>query len=156
MSPRRPGQASDHVGEYWLGSYERDGDAPTGELESEPFEVTHPFASFLVGGGPHHETRVEVIDLETGRSDQQHPLLNSRLVGGQLNCDQGSELTFPVPTPGSEAVLQGMDGKGRMRLQVTSRVGEGSTFTVRLPALGVGHGTETASESTPAVVGEQG
>ena len=65
---------------------------------------------------------VEVIDLSSGSPEPQHPLLNSRLVGGQLCCDEGSELTFPVPTPGSEAVLQAMDGKGRMRLQVTSPV----------------------------------
>ncbi len=65
VSPRRPGQASEHAGEYWLGGYEHAGDAPTGTLESEPFAVTHPFASFLVGGGPHHETRVEVIDVES-------------------------------------------------------------------------------------------
>jgi putative membrane-bound dehydrogenase-like protein len=65
VAPRRPGQASDHVGDYWVGSYEILDDSPKGTLESAPFEVTHPYASFLVGGGPHRETRVDVIDART-------------------------------------------------------------------------------------------
>jgi putative membrane-bound dehydrogenase-like protein len=66
VTPRRPGHASRHDGEFWLGGYEVAGDRPTGTLESEPFEVTHPFASFLVGGGAHRETRVEVVDAASG------------------------------------------------------------------------------------------
>jgi hypothetical protein len=60
----------------------------------------------------------EVIDLASGQKKPRHPLVGSRLVGGQ----QGDELTFPVPTPGGEAVFQRSDGKGRARLQVTSKV----------------------------------
>jgi putative membrane-bound dehydrogenase-like protein len=66
VTPRRPGQASGHAGEYWLGGWELMHDAPTGTLESEPFEVTHPFASFLVGGGKRPETRVDIVDAATG------------------------------------------------------------------------------------------
>ncbi len=65
VTPRRPGQASDHVGDYWLGGYELLGDGVQGTLESSPFAVTHPWASYLVGGGPHHETRVDIIDART-------------------------------------------------------------------------------------------
>lgn len=62
VTPRRAGQASDHAGEYWAGSFERThSDAATGTLTSAPFNVTHPRASFLVGGGPHRETRVEIV-----------------------------------------------------------------------------------------------
>ncbi len=66
VAPRRPGQASDHDGEFWLGGYEFAGDDPTGVLESAAFEVTHPYASFLVGGGNHRETRVDLVAVESG------------------------------------------------------------------------------------------
>jgi putative membrane-bound dehydrogenase-like protein len=49
-----------HEGEFWIGGYERLGDGPKGTLTSDPFEVTEPWASFLVGGGAHYETRVEI------------------------------------------------------------------------------------------------
>ena len=65
---------------------------------------------------------VEVIDLASGSCDHQHPFLGSRLVGGQVKRSEVEELVFPVPTPGSEAVFQKLDAKGRTRLQVTSRV----------------------------------
>ena len=61
VSPRKPGERSNHTGEYWIGGYEKIGDGGTGKLTSEPFEVTHPWASFLVGGGSSPETRVEIV-----------------------------------------------------------------------------------------------
>ncbi|MBW3598737.1 MAG: DUF1080 domain-containing protein, partial [Planctomycetes bacterium] len=54
-----------HTGEYWIGGYEKLRDTPTGTLTSAPFAVTHPFASFLVGGGAHAETRVELVRADT-------------------------------------------------------------------------------------------
>jgi len=65
---------------------------------------------------------VEVIDLATGQSDPNHAFLGARLVGGQLRDDGSNELTFPLPTPGSEAVFQKQDDQRRIRLSVTSRV----------------------------------
>ena len=60
--PRRNDNRSRHQGQFWIGGYERHGDKPTGTLTSVPFKVTHPWASFLVGGGPHTlETCVEVV-----------------------------------------------------------------------------------------------
>jgi hypothetical protein len=64
----------------------------------------------------------EVIDLASGERKTNHPILGSRLVGGQTQSDEGAELVFPLPTPGTEAVFQKLDAKGRMRLQITSRV----------------------------------
>jgi hypothetical protein len=64
----------------------------------------------------------EVIDLASGERKANHPILGSRLVGGQTQTDEGAELIFPLPIPGTEAVFQNLDGKGRMRLQITSRV----------------------------------
>lgn len=64
VTSRKPGHRSNHVGEYWVGTYEEQGDEPRGTLSSTPFEVTHPWGSFLVGGGNHPETRVEVVRQE--------------------------------------------------------------------------------------------
>ncbi|HQR08487.1 MAG TPA: DUF1080 domain-containing protein, partial [Gemmatales bacterium] len=60
--PRRNDNKSQHQGKYWVGGFEKLGDAPKGKLISAPFKITHPWASFLVGGGPHVETCVEIID----------------------------------------------------------------------------------------------
>ncbi len=65
---------------------------------------------------------VEVIDLASGRSEKKHPFIGARLVGGQCRTDTGNELTFPLPTPGSEAVFQSVDAHNRVRLSVTSKV----------------------------------
>jgi putative membrane-bound dehydrogenase-like protein len=59
--PRRNDMRSQHQGQYWIGTYERSGDGPQGTLTSVPFKVTHPWASFLVGGGPHETTCVELV-----------------------------------------------------------------------------------------------
>lgn len=58
---RRADMQSRHVGKYWVGTYERSGDLPRGTLTSKPFRATHPYASFLVGGGATPATRVEVV-----------------------------------------------------------------------------------------------
>src|SRR5262249_10204348 len=44
---------------------ERHGDKPQGTLTSVAFKVTHPWASFLVGGGPHPTTCVELVRKDT-------------------------------------------------------------------------------------------
>jgi putative membrane-bound dehydrogenase-like protein len=61
VSKRRNDNKSDHQGQYWIGGFEKLGDKPTGTLTSVPFKVTHPWASFLVGGGPWMETCVELV-----------------------------------------------------------------------------------------------
>jgi putative membrane-bound dehydrogenase-like protein len=61
VAKRRSDMKSGHRGEYWIGGFEVAGDPPKGTLTSVPFTVTHPFASFLVGGGPNAETRVELV-----------------------------------------------------------------------------------------------
>ena len=65
ISPRRSDMRSRHQGQYWIGGYEKFGDKPTGTLTRVSFKVTHPWASFLVGGGPHTpETCVELVEKE--------------------------------------------------------------------------------------------
>lgn len=57
---RRPAMSARHAGQFWIGTYEVGQDGPRGILESEAFEVTHPFAKFLVGGGA-HDVGVDLI-----------------------------------------------------------------------------------------------
>ncbi|MSU59454.1 MAG: DUF1080 domain-containing protein [Pedosphaera sp.] len=61
VAARRTDMKSNHAGEYWFGTFEAGGDKPQGKLKSVPFRVTAPFASFLVGGGSHEATRVELV-----------------------------------------------------------------------------------------------
>ena len=68
VSQRRADMKSNHEGEFWIGGFERTGDDPKGTLTSVPFKVTHPWASFLVAGGPWPETRVELVDSATGQT----------------------------------------------------------------------------------------
>jgi len=65
-------KSSGHQGSYWIGGYENrhrssdragtiQGDGPRGTLTSEPFTVTKPTISFLVGGGCSTHERVELL-----------------------------------------------------------------------------------------------
>jgi putative membrane-bound dehydrogenase-like protein len=67
VHPRRGDMRSRHQGQYWIGAYERKGDRPQGTLTSVSFKITHPYASFLVGGGPHPTTCVELVLEDTGK-----------------------------------------------------------------------------------------
>ena len=68
MSRTRPWMKmrSRHKGKFWIGGFEKRGDGPTGTLTSAPFKVTHPWASFLIGGGPSPDLAVELVAKETG------------------------------------------------------------------------------------------
>lgn len=66
VAARRADMISGYRGEYWVGTYERAGDDPRGILASVPFKVTHPFASFLVGGGTGSRNCVEVTEVKSG------------------------------------------------------------------------------------------
>jgi putative membrane-bound dehydrogenase-like protein len=65
VARRRGDMKSEHQGQYWIGGYEILQDKATGTLTSVPFKVTHPWASFLVGGGPWPETCVELVRNDT-------------------------------------------------------------------------------------------
>src|SRR5690606_29389616 len=51
-------------GQYFVTSGGTKNYAFTGTLTSEPFKVTHPFASFKVSGGALEDTRVELVKAE--------------------------------------------------------------------------------------------
>lgn len=67
VAARRADMKSQHAGEYWVGSFERDGDAPQGTLTSAPFVVSQRWGSFLFNGGSGEGSRVEIISVETGK-----------------------------------------------------------------------------------------
>jgi putative membrane-bound dehydrogenase-like protein len=67
VAKRHGDMKSQHQGQYWIGTYEGQGDKPQGTLTSVPFKVTHPWASFLVGGGPWPTTCVELVRSDTGK-----------------------------------------------------------------------------------------
>ena len=56
---------SQHQGDFWVGTYELNGDPATGTLSSAPFKILHPYASFLIGGGSSDSTRVELVATES-------------------------------------------------------------------------------------------
>lgn len=72
------GKVAEHQGDYWIGGYEVLGDGPTGTLQSAAFKVTHPFASFRLGGGGHPETRLELV-----RADSNRVFFTARGKGGE-------------------------------------------------------------------------
>jgi putative membrane-bound dehydrogenase-like protein len=55
-----------HRGGYFVSSGGAENHEATGTLRSAAFEVTHSYASFMVSGGALEETRVELVDAETG------------------------------------------------------------------------------------------
>jgi len=63
---------------------------------------------------------IEVIDLATGATNKQHPFLGARCAGGRDHSK--SELSFPLPALGGEAVFQKTDSGNRIKLSVTSQV----------------------------------
>jgi putative membrane-bound dehydrogenase-like protein len=96
VAKRRTDMKSEHQGKFWIGGFEKHTDKPTGTLTSVAFKVTHPWASFLVGGGNHpKETCVELVDLAkkevfftaTGEETE-----NLKLVAVDLAKVQGKEI----------------------------------------------------------------
>jgi putative membrane-bound dehydrogenase-like protein len=67
VAKRRTDMKSEHQGRYWIGTFENPGgDTREGTLTSASFKVTHPWASFLVGGGSTPLTKVEVVLKDDG------------------------------------------------------------------------------------------
>jgi putative membrane-bound dehydrogenase-like protein len=92
---RRGDMHSQHQGQYWIGGYERGGDKPQGTLSSVAFKVTHPWASFLIGGGPWRETCVELVRNDTKEVISRTSGIeeeNLRRVALDLRPHQGKEI----------------------------------------------------------------
>ena len=65
VHPRRGDSVSGHRGQVLDRHVRARGDGPQGTLTSVPFPVTHPYASFLVGGGAGGALRVEIVRADT-------------------------------------------------------------------------------------------
>ncbi len=66
IARRRADMKSEHRGKFWANSFENvGGDEPQGTLTSVPFVVTKPWASFLLAGGSHPGTRMELVRADT-------------------------------------------------------------------------------------------
>lgn len=78
IAQRWQGQISNKQGEFFIGGYEIVQDAGVGTLTSVPFVVTHPYGSFLVGGGEAPGTRVELLLLN---DDGQPPTVIATAAG---------------------------------------------------------------------------
>lgn len=70
INKRWPTQQSNKEGDFFIGGYEIVQDAGVGSLESSPFDVTHPYAGFLFGGGEGNSTRVEVLLVDSLNQDE--------------------------------------------------------------------------------------
>lgn len=64
LAEREEDARSGHNGTYWASSLVANGPSGQGTLTSVSFEVTHPYASFLVSGGAFESTRVELVRTE--------------------------------------------------------------------------------------------
>ena len=96
---RRGDMRSQHHGDFWVGSYEASGDAATGTLVSAPFRITHPYASFLIGGGSSDKTRVELVRAAGGEvifKATGPDWENMRPVVADLRAHKGEEIFIRV------------------------------------------------------------
>src|SRR6267142_5950460 len=95
VSPRRSDMRSAHQGNYWIGPFEIAGDKPQGTLTSLPFKITQPYAAFLVGGGSHADTRVELVLADNQKvifKSSGYDAENLRPVVADLSAWQGKEI----------------------------------------------------------------
>ncbi|MEX0611854.1 MAG: PVC-type heme-binding CxxCH protein, partial [Pirellulales bacterium] len=98
---RRTDSGSGHRGKYWIGTYERQWDGPQGTLTSTAFPVTHPHASFLVGGGAGGALRVEIV-----RSDTNEVFFSA---GGRSREEMRPAVADLRPLLGKEVFLRIVD-----------------------------------------------
>jgi putative membrane-bound dehydrogenase-like protein len=99
VAKRRPDMKSNHQGKYWIGGWEKLRDRPVGTLTSVPFKVTHPWASFLIGGGAHAATRLELIRTDNNSVIFQASGLDEedmRRVAVDLSKHQGQEIVIKL------------------------------------------------------------
>ncbi len=66
---------------------------------------------------------IEVVDRKSGKPDPRHALLGAILAGGQVQNEEGMEMTFPLPRPNTEAVFEYHDArKGYVSTSTVTRV----------------------------------
>ena len=95
VMPRRADSKSNHQGDFWIGGFEKHADGPMGALSSASFRITHPWASYLIGGGSHRGTSLEVVLKKSGEiihraAGHNHENLERQVV--DLNSYLGEEI----------------------------------------------------------------
>ena len=95
VHPRRGDSKSNHQGDFWIGGFEKHADGPMGSLTSASFRITHPWASFLIGGGSHRSTSLEIVLKSSGEiihsaAGHNHENLERQVV--DLNNYQDKEI----------------------------------------------------------------
>ena len=111
---RRPPMKSNHVGKYWIGTYENGlGDGVAGTLSSKPFKVAQRWAAFLFAPGPYETTRMELVSA----ADQKVLLTISGKNRGEFGLpNRNGETLFPVvldlePHAGKEVFIRLVDAQ---------------------------------------------
>lgn len=110
------------------------GPAPTSLPERRVIEIWTQNSVYAL------DTRMRCIAVRAPSSEapiDDHPFVGTRLVGGQWQSEDGVELSYPLPRPGSCAVFEGQRGNKRrfsrtsavervvLRLQVFAVTGSG-------------------------------
>lgn len=98
-------------------SYER-GPAPQARPVRGPTEVWTRNSIYVL------DSRMQCLEVRAVGAEQpivDHPFVGTRLVGGQWHGEDGVELSYPLPRPGSCAVFEGRRGHKR-RFSRTSAV----------------------------------
>ena len=105
-----------------------------------------------------HGALEEVLDPNTGKDFfVTKSARNIKVEGGSVSLDV--ELGYPAKTqldPIRKLIagkLRGIPGVSAVNVSVTSKIGEGSVFTIRLPVGAVAAARESARETEPARVG---
>jgi CHAT domain-containing protein len=86
-------------GRYWVGSFHGRGDESHGTLTSVPFKVSHPWATFLVGGGNRADTGVEIVRRDTNAVIHREPgtdVEDMQRVAVDLTAHLGKEIVVRV------------------------------------------------------------
>jgi hypothetical protein len=114
VQARRAPMVSNHVGKYWVGTYENGlGDGVTGTLTSKPFKVTQRWAAFLMAPGPYQSTRVELVNAQ----DEKVLISISGTNRGEFGLpNKNSETLAPVvldlqPHAGMEVFIRVVDAQ---------------------------------------------
>ena len=96
---QQPGLKAGQQGQKWIATEKFIGDKTVGELISRRFTITHPWASFLIGGGESDKTFVEIREANSGTvlftatGKNQDEL---RRVVVDLSAHQGKEIVLRV------------------------------------------------------------
>ena len=86
------------------------GSAPSLSRLTEAVEVITRNHVYVLDAGL---TCISVLDASSREQVTESGFLDSRLVGGQFNTDDSTEISYPFPRPGAVAVFETIKGRAR-------------------------------------------